>query len=142
MILSGSYFLGRSGSYPLNQAIYIIGKFINGLQKGSIVEQYHFLRFQFILLKSYSSGSDFWQVPVPIPVPYLDNEKQFSKILLEKILLFLHSKLFYKETIEKFHQIFCKMWMKKMLNEGIKYTILYCVFVGPFVIPYITVPEP
>jgi hypothetical protein len=28
-----------------------------------------FLRFQFRLLKSYCSGSDFWKIKVPIPVP-------------------------------------------------------------------------
>jgi hypothetical protein len=28
------------------------------------------------------------------------------------------------------------MRMKKMLNDGIKYTILYCVFVITFVIPF------
>ncbi len=31
---------------------------------------------------------------------------------------FLLSKLFYKEKVYKFQQIYCKMWMKKMLNEG------------------------
>ncbi len=31
---------------------------------------------------------------------------------------FLHSELFYKEKVYKSQQIFCKMWMKKILNEG------------------------
>ncbi len=26
--------------------------------------------------------------------------------------------MFYKEKVYKFQQIFCKMWMKKMLSEG------------------------
>ncbi len=26
--------------------------------------------------------------------------------------------LFYKEKVQKFQQIYCKMWMKKNLNEG------------------------
>jgi hypothetical protein len=29
----------------------------------------------------YGSGSDFWQVPVPVPAPYLDHKKQFLKNL-------------------------------------------------------------
>jgi hypothetical protein len=33
-------------------------------------------------------------------------------------MAFLHSKLFYKEKVYKFQQIYCKMWMKKILNEG------------------------
>jgi hypothetical protein len=32
--------------------------------------------------------------------------------------VFLLSKLFYKEKVKKFPQIYGKMWMKKMLNEG------------------------
>ena len=31
---------------------------------------------------------------------------------------FLLSKLFYKEKVHKFQQIYGKMWMKKMFNEG------------------------
>jgi hypothetical protein len=31
---------------------------------------------------------------------------------------FLHSKLFYKEKVYKFQQIYCKMRKKKILNEG------------------------
>ncbi len=33
-------------------------------------------------------------------------------------MAFLHRKLFYKEKVSKFKQIYCKMLMKKMLNEG------------------------
>jgi hypothetical protein len=66
----------------------------------------YFLRFRFRLLK------------VTVPVPYLDHKKHSLKKSLENILPFLHSKLFYKEKIDEFHQIYGKMWMKKMLNEG------------------------
>jgi hypothetical protein len=47
---------------------------------------------------------------VPVSAPY-------------SACLFLHrKKLFYKEKIDKFHQIYCKMWVKET-----KYTILCCV---------------
>ncbi len=81
----------------------------------------YFLRFP---------GSDFWKVTVPVPAPtfdklrfrfrfrfhrYLDHENQIVQQICWKKLAFLQ--LFYKETIFKFHQIYCKMWMKKILNE-------------------------
>jgi len=84
-------------------------------------------RFRFRLLKSYGSGSDFWKsygsgsyfwkvtVPVPVPASYLYHKKL---IFLKKFVSFLHSKLFYKEKDYKYQQIYCKMWKKKMLNEG------------------------
>ncbi len=90
-------------------------------------------RFRFLLLKSYGSGSgsDFWKsygsgsgsgsyfwkvtVPVPVPAPYLYHKKQ---IFLKQFVSLLHSKLFYKEKDYKYQQINCKMWKKKMLNEG------------------------
>jgi hypothetical protein len=39
---------------------------------------------------------------------YLDHKKQIFQKNLWKNLSFLHSKLFYKEKIDKFHQIYCK----------------------------------
>ncbi len=58
-------------------------------------------------------------VPVPVPAPYLDHKKQiFQQKKIWKNFAFLHSKLFYKEKVDKFQQIYCKMWMKKMLTEG------------------------
>jgi hypothetical protein len=49
-------------------------------------------------------------VPVPVPAPYLDHKKQiFQKKNLEFFLDFLLSKLFYKEKIHKFQQIYGKM---------------------------------
>ncbi len=95
----------------------------------------YFLRFRFRILKCYGSGSgsgsDFWKsygsdsyfwkvtvpVPVPVPAPYLYHKKL---ILLKKFVFFLHSKLFYKEKDYKYQQIYCKMWKKKILNEGNK----------------------
>jgi hypothetical protein len=37
---------------------------------------------------------------------------------LQIFFYFLLSKLFYKEKVTKFHQIYGKMCMKKMFNEG------------------------
>ncbi len=55
---------------------------------------------------------------VPVPAPYLDHKKQIFQKKFWNFFAFLHSKLFYKEKVYKFQQICCKMWMKKMLNEG------------------------
>ena len=38
--------------------------------------------------------------------------------MLEIFFDFLLSKLFYKEKVHKFQQIYGKMWMKKMFIEG------------------------
>ncbi len=91
----------------------------------SVVERNYFLRFRFRLLKRYGSGSDFWKsygsgsyfwkVTVPVPAPYLYHKKP---IFRKKFVSSLHSKLFYKEKDYKYQQIYCKMWKKKMLNEG------------------------
>jgi hypothetical protein len=80
----------------------------------------------------YGSGSDFWKVmvpvpvptfekvtvPVPVPAPYLDYKKQIFKKKFGIFFYFLLSKLFYKEKVHEFQQIYGKMWMKKMFNEG------------------------
>jgi hypothetical protein len=50
----------------------------------------------------------FEKVTVPVPAPYLHHKK----------LIFLLSKLFYKEKVHKYQQIYCKMCMKKTFNEG------------------------
>ena len=101
-----------------------------GLPQPVLWNRNYFLRFRFRLLKSYDSGSDFEKVTVPVPTfdklqflfrfwlltsygsgsgsisrPEKANEKKW------KNLAFLASKL------HKFHQMYCKMWMKKMLNE-------------------------
>jgi hypothetical protein len=56
---------------------------------------------------------------IPVPAPYIHRKKPtFQKMFWKKILPFLHRKLFYKENIFKFHQFYCKMRMKKILNEG------------------------
>ncbi len=57
-------------------------------------------------------------VPVPIPASYLDKKKKKFKQKLVKIFAFLLSKLFYKEKVYKFQQIYYEMLMKKILNEG------------------------
>jgi hypothetical protein len=57
-------------------------------------------------------------VPVPVPAPYLDHKKQIFKKNFGNFFDFLLSKLFYKEKVHEFQQIYGKMWMKKMFNEG------------------------
>ncbi len=95
----------------------------------------------------YGSGSDFWKVMVPVPVPVTTLEKlwfRFRFLILKKLRFrfrfrfqlhiktikslfkkkignffdFLFSKLSYKEKVHEFQQIYGKMWMKKMFNEG------------------------
>ncbi len=66
-------------------------------------------RFRFLLLKSYGSGSGSSSIST------VYHKKQ---IFLKKFVSFLHFKLFYKEKNYKYQQIYCKMWKKKMLNEG------------------------
>ncbi len=48
-------------------------------------------------------------VPVPVPAPYLDHKKQIFHKNLEFFFDFLLSKLFYKEKVHKFQQIYGKM---------------------------------
>ncbi len=66
-------------------------------------------------------------VPVPVPAPYLDHKKQIKKKNVGNFFDFLLSKLFYKEKVHEFQQIYAKMRMKKMYNEEIKYIILCMV---------------
>jgi hypothetical protein len=47
-------------------------------------------------------------VPVPVPAPYLDHKKQILKNL-DFFFDFLLSKLFYKEKVHEFQQIYGKM---------------------------------
>jgi hypothetical protein len=48
-------------------------------------------------------------VPVPVPAPYLDHKKQIFKINFRIFFDFLLSKLFYKEKVHEFQQIYGKM---------------------------------
>jgi hypothetical protein len=48
-------------------------------------------------------------VPVPVPAPYLDHKKQIKKIKFGNFFDFLLSKLFYKEKVHEFQQIYGKM---------------------------------
>ncbi len=104
----------------------------------------YFLRFRFRLLKfkTYGSGSDFWKVIVPVQTfeklrfrfqlnIWTIKSKFFTKIF-EKNLAFLHSKFLYKEKNYKFHQIYWKMWIKKIEMKEIKYIILDLVLVLTF----------
>jgi hypothetical protein len=48
-------------------------------------------------------------VPVPVPGPYLDHKKQIFKKNFENFFDVLLSKLFYKEKVHEFQQIYGKM---------------------------------
>ncbi len=48
-------------------------------------------------------------VPVPVPAPYLDHKKQIFWKFFGNFLNFLLSKLFYKEKVHEFLQIYGKM---------------------------------
>jgi hypothetical protein len=48
-------------------------------------------------------------VPVPVPAPYLDHEKQIFKKKFEIFFYFLLCKLFSKEKVNEFQQIYGKM---------------------------------
>jgi hypothetical protein len=47
-------------------------------------------------------------VPVPVPAPYLDHKKQIFKKSFGNFFDYLHSKLFYKEKVHEFQQIYGK----------------------------------
>jgi hypothetical protein len=51
----------------------------------------------------------FEKVTVPVPAPYLDHKKQLKKKNVEIFFVFLLSKLFYKEKVHEFQQIYGKM---------------------------------
>ncbi len=48
-------------------------------------------------------------VPVPVPDPYLDHKKQIYEKIFGNFFDFLLSKLFYKEKVHEFQQIYGKM---------------------------------
>ena len=48
-------------------------------------------------------------VPVPVPAPNLDHKKQIFKKNFGIFFYFLLSKLFYKEKVHEFQQIYAKM---------------------------------
>jgi hypothetical protein len=48
-------------------------------------------------------------VPVPVPAPYLDIKSKFFKKHVGIFFDFLLSKLFYKEKVLKFQQIYGKL---------------------------------
>jgi hypothetical protein len=51
----------------------------------------------------------FEKVTVPVPAPYLDHKKQILKKNVGNFFDFLLSKLFYKEKVHEFQQIYGKM---------------------------------
>ncbi len=51
----------------------------------------------------------FEKVTVPVPAPYLDHKKQIKKKKFGIFFDFLLSKLFYKEKVHGFQQIYGKM---------------------------------
>jgi hypothetical protein len=48
-------------------------------------------------------------VPLPVPAPYLDHKKQICWKFFGNFFDFLLSKLFYKEKVHEFQQIYGKM---------------------------------
>ncbi len=48
-------------------------------------------------------------VPVPVPAPYLDHKKDIFKKKFGNFFDFILSKLFYKEKVHEFQQIYGKM---------------------------------
>jgi hypothetical protein len=48
-------------------------------------------------------------VPVPVPAPYLDHKKLIFKQKFGNLFDFILSKLFYKEKVHEFQQIYGKM---------------------------------
>ncbi len=61
----------------------------------------------------FGSSSDFWQVPVLVPTPYLNHKKHN----IWKKSCFLHIKLFYEETkIDKSIKFIVKCEWKKMIQ--------------------------
>jgi hypothetical protein len=51
----------------------------------------------------------FEKVTVPVPAPYLDHKRQIFKKNFEIFFYFLLSRLFYKEKVYEFQQIYGKM---------------------------------
>jgi hypothetical protein len=51
----------------------------------------------------------FEKVTVPVPAPYLDHKKQILKKNFGIFFYFLLGKLFYKEKVHEFQQIYGKM---------------------------------
>jgi hypothetical protein len=51
------------------------------------------------------------EVPVPVPVPVPALYVDHKMLIFQEYfwIFFLHSKLFYKEKVQKFQQIYCKM---------------------------------
>ncbi len=48
-------------------------------------------------------------VPVPVPAPYLDHKKQIFNKNVGNFFVFLLRKLFYKEKVHEFQQIYGKI---------------------------------
>jgi hypothetical protein len=61
-------------------------------------------RFRFLHLKSYGSGSGSSSISRPYKATIIFQQKKFGKFLF-----FLLSKLFYKEKVYKFQQIYGEM---------------------------------
>ncbi len=120
-------------------------QYIWSLEKKTVLwNRNDILRFRFLLLKSYGSGSDFWKsyvsgsgsyfwkvtVPVPVPVlaPYLDHKKLIFQEKFWNFFAFLPSKLFYKEKVFMyFDKFIVKCEWKNLLMKVIKYIMLYLV---------------
>ncbi len=83
--------------------------------------------FRFQLLKSYGSGSGpyFWKSSGSGSGS--SSISKHKKQIKKKNVGNFFEKLFYKEKVHEFQQIYGKMWMKKILMKEIKYIILCLV---------------
>ncbi len=87
------------------------------------------------------SGSEFWQVTVPIPVPapvqvpapYLNHKQHSFQKFFGKNLAFLHGKLIYKEKIDEFFFFKCEWKNVKWRKSNSQF---YTVSLRTFVIPF------
>jgi hypothetical protein len=90
-------------------------------------------RFRFRLLTSYGSGSDFWQVTVPVtfpvPAPCLDHQNTVSTIFFYKILPFYIVPISFLQRKNFIKFIVKCQWTNFKIKE-IKCSIVYCINLG------------
>ncbi len=82
--------------------------------------------FRFRQFTSYSSGSDFWQVTVPVPAPYLGHKKQFTKIF---------GKLFTRKKLISFIKLIVKCEWKKCQIHNFTLCLWELLWFHPIKVP-------
>jgi hypothetical protein len=98
----------------------------------------YFLRFRFLLLKRYGSGSDFWKIMVPVPT-FEKFRFRFrfrfqlhiytikSKFFFKNLFPFYIVSYFTRKKIININKFIVKCERKKCKMKVIKYIILYLV---------------